>query len=70
MNGTDTIQNPLTHQEVESILRKSNGPYILLELVRRGRIDAETAVTAIDRIERQPFFRRLFLAVLDTLFSK
>lgn len=70
MSGMDTVQNQLTHQEVEAILRKSNGPYILLELVRRGRIDAETAVTAIDRVERQPFFKRLFLAILDTLFSK
>lgn len=60
---------PLSSDEIDDILSKDNGPFVLLELVRRGRIDAETAATAIERADRTPFLERLAVAIIDTLFS-
>lgn len=58
----------LSDAQIDEVLRKPNGPFVLLELVRLGRIDPERAVTAIERL-KPPFLKRLALAVLDTLFT-
>lgn len=60
----------LTNQEIEGILGKPNGPYVLLELVRMGRIDAEVAVSAIEQSRRDPLIKRIALAVLNAISSR
>ncbi len=63
-NGSDT----LSETQIDEILLKPNGPFVLLEMVRLGKITPERAVTAIDRV-KPPFLKRLAMAVLDTFFS-
>ena len=60
---------PLTEGQVREVLASPGGSFALLEMVRAGRIDAESAVVAIERHDREPFLRRLGYAILDTLFS-
>jgi hypothetical protein len=60
----------LSHEEINEILTRPDGPFTLLEMVRRGRIDGETAVRAIDKSIREPFLKRLFVALVDTIFRK
>jgi hypothetical protein len=44
--------------------------FMIMERVRSGEIDAETAIDMIDELERRPFWERVFLALLDTFFSR
>jgi hypothetical protein len=60
----------LSDAQIHEVLSRPNGSFALLELVRSGRIDAERAVTAIDAATPEPFLKRLFLTVLDTLFTR
>lgn len=59
----------LTAAEVDEILAKPDGPFLLLELVRMGYIDAERAVTAIEEADRQPWWKRVGYALLNALSS-
>ncbi len=59
---------PLTESEIRSIL-DSGGAFALLEANQAGRIDTESAVTAIEEYEKKPLWERVWFAVLDTLFS-
>jgi hypothetical protein len=63
-------QETLSESEVRTILSRPDGPYALLEMVRLGRIDAETAVKQIDNTQNEPFMKRLFVALIDTIFRK
>jgi hypothetical protein len=65
------VQEPrLSVSQVESVLRQPNGRYALLELVRMGRVDSDTATQVLDRVDTQPFWRRVVLALVDALFSR
>lgn len=68
MVTAETVQ--LTPDEINAILKQSNGPYVLLEMVRIGRIDAEIAVSAIDNARRPAFLKRLLDAILNTISSR
>lgn len=61
---------PLSAEEIERIMSRSNGPYVLLELVRMGRVDSETAAKALKRFEKDPLWRRVALAMVDAVFSR
>ncbi|MDB5349329.1 MAG: hypothetical protein JWN86_576 [Planctomycetota bacterium] len=58
----------LSTSEIDSVLHQPNGPYALMELVRMGRVDSQMAIEALDREGRDPLYRRLLLALVDTLF--
>jgi hypothetical protein len=60
----------LTAEEIDAILREPNGAFLLVELVRMGRIDAERAVTAIERADREPFWKTLGYALLNAIGSR
>lgn len=59
----------LTEEQIQEVLRSPNGSFALLELVRAGRIDAESAVTVLERHEKTPLLNRIFFALLDTFFG-
>ena len=56
--------------QVESVLQQPNGWYTLLELVRMGRVDSDTATKVLDRVDKDPIFKRIALALVDALFSR
>lgn len=60
----------LTEGEIRDILSRPNGSFALIEMVRSGRVDPETAVSAIDQAEAEPLLKRVFLALLDALCRK
>lgn len=62
----------LTPECIEEILGEPNGPFILLELCREGRITPEEASIAIDRVRNTPAerFKRAFVALIETLFGR
>lgn len=60
----------LTEGQIKDILSRPNGSFVLIEMVRSGRVDPEIAVTAIDQVEAEPFLKRVFLALLDALCRK
>jgi hypothetical protein len=60
----------LTDDEIDAILKHPNGPYVLLDMVRAGRVDAEVAVTAIHDARRVPFFERLINALFSAISSR
>jgi uncharacterized membrane protein len=60
----------LTADEIDAILKYPNGPYVLLDMVRMGRIDAEVAVSAIENARRAPFFERLINAIFSAISSR
>ncbi len=60
----------LTPADVDAILDRQNGPYVLLECVRMGLIDAESAVDAIEKAKKPPLYRRVGYALLNTFFGR
>jgi hypothetical protein len=63
-------EHRLSINQVELVLRQPNGRYALLELVRMGRVDSETATEVLDRVEKEPFWKRVALALVDAFFSR
>lgn len=65
------IESPrLTADEIEAVLRQPNGPYALMELVRMGRVDSETATAALDQFEKDPFLTRVLMALVDAFLAR
>ena len=62
----------LTPERIEEILREPNGPFILLDLCREGRVTPEEASMAIDRIRDTPAerFKMAFLAFVEAIFGR
>jgi len=60
----------LTFGQAEAVMRRPNGYYALLELVRMGRVDSATAVRVLDRLERPSLLRRIGLALVDAVFGQ
>jgi hypothetical protein len=60
----------LREDQIKSILDRPNGEFLLLEYVRLGQIDAEEAVTEIEKRRKRPLFARIAFALLDALTSK
>lgn len=65
----ETGTDKLTRAEIERILLQPNGPYVLLELVRMGRVDTDEATKALDRFDREPLLKRIALSLLDALLG-
>jgi hypothetical protein len=63
----DDVQ--LTDEEIDRIMARDNGPYVLLEYCRNGWISAERAVTIIEERTRPPLWKRIIWAALETVFG-
>jgi hypothetical protein len=68
VHAEQNVLSTLSTAEIEDILRQTNGPYRLLQLVRMGRVKSEMAAEALGRLDSPPFYKRLLLAIVDTLF--
>jgi hypothetical protein len=62
----------LTKEEMSAILDQPNGPHLLLQYCRDGRVDPEEAARAIDRYQNTPWqvVKRFFLAVIWSILGR
>lgn len=63
-------QGHLSAADIQAVLRQPNGFYLPMELVRTGRAESSMAVAALRQFDKKPFFKRLLLAFVDSLFPR